>query len=396
MMPNQQNHRNHPSSSRSNTNGNSNTQRRIFRGRGGATDRQNLPKFNAARRRRHESLHESVATNDIDIDITNHEHDENHVTNDDYDHLELYRLEIIDPFVPVVVVDESTTNGDANDASTSPRDTNSSDTNDSLTQHVDRDDDEVFNSKIKLLQKEVQHITRRIQNLRQNWSKSKTGIIIVTTYQTNVIQASLNIIMKEWKSILNKYHYFHKANGSINPNENNAGRQHEQLELLLRSVSHEIFLLIQHSIQCGPLTGSQPGYFKRCGGEVAHIVYEYLSTILPTTNHTTTATTSIATQHNSGGIEVVTSTNLQYDLDDDNDDYDGSDDPWREETTLNSDDNDDEEDDDSTTIAEHDDQDTATLPHQQNKSHPHEEQQQLPNNQRNGDVIQVVTLPKHK
>mmetsp|Transcript_83268 Transcript_83268/g.124894 ORF Transcript_83268/g.124894 Transcript_83268/m.124894 type:complete len:88 (+) Transcript_83268:1-264(+) len=39
-------------------------------------------------------------------------------------------------------------------------------------------------------------------------------------------------------------------------------------------------MLLQLSLQSGPLAGSKPGYFKRCGGEVARVVLVFLGTVI--------------------------------------------------------------------------------------------------------------------
>ena len=419
------------SSSSHNNNNNSNTQRRTFRGRGGATDRHNLPQFNAARRRRHERHHNTNNESTVTQDNTNNNNNVSHY-DDPFDHndvediVELYPLEIIDPFVPVVVqVDDSTcvTNGvdmntvDANRTLTHHNDNTNNDISHSLPQHIEPDDYHeavVDTTIIQLLQKEVQHLTRRIQQLRQNWSRSKTGLIIVTTYQTNVIQASLNIIMKEWKSILQKYHcsctnvkdeYQHLPPPSP-PTV-------PEIESLFRSTSHEIFVLIQHSVQCGPLSGSRPGYFKRCGSHVAEMVYQYLHTLLPVSIIIANTTLVHHPDPNRTGnnIEVCRHGNdhdddNDYDDDDDDDDSRSSDDIWKKVAALNdNDDDDDEEEDvddgDAGTTTDDDNDHTPTLrthqrrrqqQQQQNEIHQYEEQhEELPNKPMNDNNTPTVT-----
>ena len=415
------------SSSHNNNNNNSNTQRRTFRGRGGATDRHNLPQFNAARRRRFERHHNTNESNATPPDDTNHNvphYDDPFDHNDVEDILELYPLEIIDPFVPVVVqVDDSTcvTNGvdmntvDANRTLTHHNDNTNNDISHSLPQHIEPDDYHeavVDTTIIQLLQKEVQHLTRRIQQLRQNWSRSKTGLIIVTTYQTNVIQASLNIIMKEWKSILQKYYrsctnvkdeFHHLPPPSPSPTTTTTV---PEIESLFRSTSHEIFVLIQHSVQCGPLSGSRPGYFKRCGSHVAEMVYQYLHTILPVS--IIIANTTLVHHHDSNrtgkNIEVCRHGN---DHDDDDDNDDSSDDIWKKAAALNDNDDDDEEeedvDDDDAGTTKDDDNDHTTTLHthqrrqqqqqqQQNEIHQYKEQhEELPNKPMNDNNTPTVT-----
>ncbi|KAL3920071.1 MAG: hypothetical protein SGARI_007037, partial [Bacillariaceae sp.] len=43
----------------------------------------------------------------------------------------------------------------------------------------------------------------------------------------------------------------------------------------------KVFQLIQLSLQSGPLSGAKPGYFKRCGSDVARVVVAYLKEVIP-------------------------------------------------------------------------------------------------------------------
>jgi len=42
-----------------------------------------------------------------------------------------------------------------------------------------------------------------------------------------------------------------------------------------------VFQLIQLSMQSGPLKGSKPGYFKRCGANVAKMALDFLKEVVP-------------------------------------------------------------------------------------------------------------------
>lgn len=50
-----------------------------------------------------------------------------------------------------------------------------------------------------------------------------------------------------------------------------------------------LFELIQASLQCGPLSGAKPGYFKRCGSAAAVSVHAYLVKICGATVADTSA-----------------------------------------------------------------------------------------------------------
>ena len=145
---------------------------------------------------------------------------------------------------------------------------------------------------------EIEHLQKRINNI-QTSIQTSSGITNPTKWKSNCLLSTRNVV-KEWVSIL-KFHIAHSCN---NNNNNNNDTRHEDEEgsnalssiinhintdesghscnndSLLHSTSQMVFGLIQMSMQTGPLVGSNPGYFKRCGGEVASIAYEYLNEII--------------------------------------------------------------------------------------------------------------------
>ena len=48
------------------------------------------------------------------------------------------------------------------------------------------------------------------------------------------------------------------------------------LDDLVKEIAIEVYGLIQMAMQTGPLVGSSPGYFKRCGAEVAEIALKFI------------------------------------------------------------------------------------------------------------------------
>ncbi|KAL7527030.1 hypothetical protein ACHAXR_001766 [Thalassiosira sp. AJA248-18] len=99
--------------------------------------------------------------------------------------------------------------------------------------------------------------------------------------------------VKEWRSILlfhcsvdtnNTKHYDGNNEDGVvavgNGENNNGINGNDHRNNSLNSSSQKVFGLIQMSMQSGPLVGSNPGYFKRCGGEVASMAYEFLSEIV--------------------------------------------------------------------------------------------------------------------
>jgi hypothetical protein len=212
--------------------------RRTFRGAAGATDRQ-LPKHNAARRRRRQSpspktVDPILVFSDAEIPaiamdsdlLVNEDDDANQSTFDDMQtNHDDFSLQIIDQctLVESVIVPP-------------------------LPEGAD-------NSATQRQQEELDHLRRRIRNNRTSMSLSATAMANPSSYQSNVLAACVNTA-KEWRSIL---------------------RHYPDLDAdTKKSIGLLLFELIQQSLQCGPLAGAKPGYFKRCGSEMAAIVHQYL------------------------------------------------------------------------------------------------------------------------
>ena len=102
---------------------------------------------------------------------------------------------------------------------------------------------------------ELRHLKLRIERNRQAWQTSKS-LANPLAYQTNVLH-SLRNIFGEYRSILRRY-------------------DPEEAPSLL------VFECLQHGLQCGPLAGSKPGYFARCGSEIASQVARLLEDLVPT------------------------------------------------------------------------------------------------------------------
>jgi len=217
-------------------------QRRTFRGRGGPTDRR-LAKHNAARRRPHPPP-----------SLTGHQQGQEHQQEQDIS------ISIVDLGANQAVeqVEQDLVN------------------NLSLLLVSDKSDDEEKEEEQPeeeqaALEKELNHLHTRIRNNRTAMSLSQTALANPAAYQTNVLAACQNTVA-EWRSILK--HYFCRVLLLLDVDT-------------VRSTGQAIFELIQQSLQCGPLAGSQPGYFKRCGSETAQLVYDYLVTILVVENNNT-------------------------------------------------------------------------------------------------------------
>ena len=114
------------------------------------------------------------------------------------------------------------------------------------------------------LRDEIKHIKRRIRNVQESIQTSKS-IVNPTTWEQNCLNAVGNCI-NEWKSIV--AHYYRDSDEELDD-------QSEQ-SLVARETSLAVFGLLQLAMQSGPLTGSNPGYFKRCGEEVARVASKLL------------------------------------------------------------------------------------------------------------------------
>lgn len=105
--------------------------------------------------------------------------------------------------------------------------------------------------------KEMKHLCKRIQNVSESISLSSDSISNPTTWKNNVLNAVLNAIL-EWRAILNHY------------------SEEELSEEETKAPSLAAYMLVQQAMQSGPLTGSNPGYFKRCGSAVAREALDFL------------------------------------------------------------------------------------------------------------------------
>ena len=124
--------------------------------------------------------------------------------------------------------------------------------------------------------KEVWHLNRRVKNIQETMSLSHS-ISDPKTYQENVLNAVVNCV-NEWRSIAT--HYGLKA-PRANGEDHEATDEAHMTEELKKPAALAVYEMIQHALQCGPLAGSKPGYFKRCGGDVARVIVIFLDQVVP-------------------------------------------------------------------------------------------------------------------
>jgi len=234
-----------------------NNQRRIFRGTGGPTD-GNLPPKKTPRVR--VKYQHQAASADDNVQLSNN--------NEDGTDLEEHAD---------VDVNQLSLNDDGN--------------NDRLNNnnHDSASEEEDYNNP---LQNEIHHLQKRIQNITLSIQTSPLGISNPNTWRTNCLYPIKNVV-KEWRSILS-FHSLEIQGGGSEENvsvdvelqqqqglqSNDNSTKQTELQQLLHETSTKVFILIQMAMQTGPLVGSNPGYFKRCGGEVASVALEFLTHVI--------------------------------------------------------------------------------------------------------------------
>jgi len=134
--------------------------------------------------------------------------------------------------------------------------------------------------------------------------------------------------VKEWRSILSFHSLEIQGGGSeeqvwvdaelqqqeqVQSNDNST--KQTELHQLLHETSTKVFILIQMAMQTGPLVGSNPGYFKRCGGEVASVALEFLTHVIGLAE--ITAATAAAADDNDEAVDE-SSANVDAEQNDDN------------------------------------------------------------------------------
>jgi hypothetical protein len=201
-----------------------NVNRRMFRGRGGATDRR-LPKHDARRRKRPSDTKPDGAA------------DEEHKA---VDYADIDNLEDDDD---VLIVEPSVIAAVEEPKSLPP-----------ITPIPLTED-------LIPAAKEIKHLLKRILNVSESITLSSSAISNPTTWKNNVLNAVQNTV-QEWRSILMHY------SGGLEVTQ-------------IKEPAVATYLLVQQAMQTGPLTCSNPGYFKRCGATVASVALTFLDETVP-------------------------------------------------------------------------------------------------------------------
>ncbi len=148
---------------------------------------------------------------------------------------------------------------------------NEEDDNNDVVDQSNGSEEQVRSSPRKPQLVEIKHLKRRIRNVEESIQLSRDAIASdLKKYQDNVLNATQGCV-NEWRAIARFY--------KIASEEEDDS---EGISPALRTeVGLVVFGLMQLSVQCGPLSGSNAGYFKRCGAEVAKIVLEFLEENVP-------------------------------------------------------------------------------------------------------------------
>ena len=120
-------------------------------------------------------------------------------------------------------------------------------------------------SEITVMQ-EVNHLKMRVDRIEKSIKLSPGALFMPTVWNENCLNAVSNCI-NEWRTIVS----FHRL--AFNPTDS---RFSDTISGQIKSVSLDVFMLAQLAMQTGPLSGSKPAYFKRCGGEVAKMAHSFL------------------------------------------------------------------------------------------------------------------------
>jgi len=234
-------------------------QRRMFRGQGGATDRR-LPKHDARRRRKNRNN-------------TNHDQTEN-----DSEHDKIISPSLSYESLTIIPTEED----DGTDIL--------------FKKHHNNGIDEIKEDSSSPYLVEIKHLKRRINNVQEISIQTSRDAIAsdLTKYQNNVLNATQNCV-NEWRSIARHY----STIGNNDDDDDKDNHDNGISSAVRTEVGLAAFQLIQLSVQSGPLSGGKPGYFKRCGAEVAKVVLDFLEEVVP--------------QHDALGINCMGFTSNQMD-----------------------------------------------------------------------------------
>ena len=130
------------------------------------------------------------------------------------------------------------------------------------------------NDVFTLIIQEIRQLHTKIRHIRESIQLS-TNIAQPPIWRDNCLNATSNIV-HTWKTIIAHYDPFPELLLQSNDINHPLHRENE----LCKDTACQVFGLIQLCLQCGPLKGSNAGYFKRCGSEVAKLAKSFLERCL--------------------------------------------------------------------------------------------------------------------
>ena len=113
---------------------------------------------------------------------------------------------------------------------------------------------------------ELDHLRARVRNVRSAIETCR-GLADPAIWRENCLAPTSNAA-REWRAIIS-----HHLPGGLDGCPPGA-------EEVLRDAARGVFELVQAAMQSGPLVGSNPGYFKRCGAGVAGAACGFLDGIV--------------------------------------------------------------------------------------------------------------------
>ncbi len=225
-----------------------NNQRRMFRGRGGPTDRR-LPKHNARRRKQHPEIETVVKPPKYTEPAPRM-----HQTEQESEKL---KDESNNEWNEVLTDETLGMNLTANqlEAEFLHSDNNDNENDNNLQRHS--------------CLEEIQHLKHRVRNVQESIQTSNS-LANESVFQEIVLNATRNCV-NEWRSIARHYSSSKAAE---------MGESDISIETR-KETGLAVFQLVQLSLQSGPLSGAKAGYFKRCGGDVAIMALSFLEDVIP-------------------------------------------------------------------------------------------------------------------
>lgn len=157
----------------------------------------------------------------------------------------------------------------------------------------------------QVIRKELEHLQKRIASIQESIQLSQSSLCSPSRWESNCLNAVRNCV-NEWRNIVTHHGMewivpvdeedAEIADGeeeqihSDDCNLRNGDKGRKMVKNDMRHMDPEsewskscalkTFGLMQLSLQCGPLKGSNPAYFKRCGSDVAKKAHDFLSCIV--------------------------------------------------------------------------------------------------------------------